>query len=913
LSFNPTLRYLWPAYGVMVLLAAHYLLSLQGAGLWRFLPLALVLLCTLLWALAFTGIYRTTDTRIAASNWIAANVPADAVLGVEYWDDPLPVAIPGRLQHPYRQTVLDVTGPDTVDKRQRLLAGLTEADYVILSSPRGYGSMTRLPARYPLMTRYYQALFDGILGFELVARFTSYPTLAGFTIRDNTAEEAFSVHDHAPVYIFARGVGFSTAALQDALASVALPGDAPHVAASVTPIVPALAPVTLAGIAEASLESHLHLLRWVLLLWLLALTGNALCQWIWPGSQLPGRAVLIAGGAYLCACGMNSGAWDAELGSRLMLAAMLIGAACILYQRGARPAAGRGYLQAGVFWGCFAFFVLLRAHNPAIEWGERPMDFAILNAMLRTDSLPPQDPWFAGETLSYHAWGQYVMAYMGRLAGTPPAMLYNLSAALVPALAAELFFWVIYQLTAGSQQRCWPALLGTVLVLFTGNLSFWVGQPALSGLTFMDFWNASRLVPGTINEFPFWTSVFADLHSHFIGMLFSAMFLAALVLFLQRRDRRIAAAGLLAFALACLALTNSWAAPVYATLLMVAVLMASDPQHYRLAFGTVLASIVLALPFANLPGNTLAIGYVTTPVSLAQGLLIFGPFLAILAVWSLLGQTLRQRLLLLPFAVLLMTVLGGLQGLAAGVLLLMTGKLRHQPRSADTELAGAIALCALLVIIGSEWFTLVDRMNTVFKFHFEAWILLALASAVALAQLSRHRSYLAPLAILLLLGLPTSLHSLLAWWQNPRIATSDTTLDGLAHLIQQQPDEALAIAWLQQRVPGQPPILEAFGPAYGPHARISAATGLPAWLGWAHHVSQHGHDRAQIEARREQVQAAYTTLAGAQEIARLGVRYAIRCGLEWATYGPDTGKYWRAAGWQTVFSTPGCEIWDIGG
>tara|TARA_R110002073_G_scaffold4361_9_gene28747 strand:- start:6845 stop:10627 length:3783 start_codon:yes stop_codon:yes gene_type:complete len=911
LSFNPTLRYLWPGYGVMAVLAAHYLLSIRGSGAWRYLPLALVLVGTLLWALAFTGIYRATDTRIAASDWIDANIPADAALGIEYWDDPLPAAVPGRSGHQYRQTVLDVTGPDTIAKRERLLAALAEVDYVILSSQRGYGSMTRLPDLYPLMFRYYQALFDGVLGFELVAQFTSYPKLAGVTIRDAGAEEAFSVHDHAPVYIFAKGVGFSVDALQEALGSVALPAQTQHIDAPMKPTGSALAPVTLAELDAASRESPLHLLRWVLLLWLFGVTGNALCQWIWPGSHLPGRAILLAGGAYLCACGMNLGLWGAKQGSLLLLAAMLTSAAVLLYRNGPRPAPGPGLIQAGVFWGCFAFFLVLRAHNPAIEWGERPMDFAILNAMLRTDSLPPQDPWFAGEALHYHAWGQYVLAYMGRLAGTPPATLYNLSAALVPALAAELFFWLVYQLTAGSEQRRWPAILGTALVLFTGNLSLWLFKPGLTGLSFMDFWNASRVVPGTINEFPFWTSVFADLHSHFLGMLFSAMFLAALVL-LQQRKAGAATTALLAFALACLTLTNSWAAPVYATLLLVGALMVSEAQRYRQVVAVLLATVLLTLPFFNLPGNTLAMSYVVAPIGLAQGLYIFGPFLAVIAVWSMIGQPLRQLLMLLPCALLVLAGLGGLQGLAAGLLVLLAGKLGQQPRSSATELAGAMALCALLVIVGSEWFTLVDRMNTVFKFHFEAWILLALASAVALAQIISTRRFLAPVAMLvLLLGVPTSLQTLVAWWQNPRIASSNATFDGLAYLIHQKPDEALAIAWLQQRVPGQPPILEAYGPGYGSHARISAATGLPAWLGWAHHVSQHGHDREQIDARIHQVEAAYTTLAGAREIARLGVRYGVRCGLEWATYGPETGKYWSAAGWQKVFSTPRCEIWSV--
>ena len=61
------------------------------------------------------------------------------------------------------------------EKMERLAEHLAEADYLIFYSNRTYGSIARVPERYPLSARYYRLLFSGELGYVPERAFTSYP------------------------------------------------------------------------------------------------------------------------------------------------------------------------------------------------------------------------------------------------------------------------------------------------------------------------------------------------------------------------------------------------------------------------------------------------------------------------------------------------------------------------------------------------------------------------------------------------------------------------------------------------------------------------------------------------------------------------------------------------------------------
>ncbi len=260
------MRYFLPIYPLLILMAAYGLVRIvawaRGSRdryrrLIAWSALAFVVVATAAWGVGFFTIYLRPHTRIAASRWIYDHVPMGSVVANEHWDWGLPLRIDGRggVTDGYIGITMALYDEDTPQKRDQLLAWLDQSDYLFLASNRLYGSIPRMPDRYPLTTAYYRALFAGDLGFELAAEFTSYPVLgplvfpdqerpfelmppATSTQRDRLAmplppaEESFSVYDHPDCLIFRKTEAYSPALAASVLGTVDLNrvaiGQPPH-------------------------------------------------------------------------------------------------------------------------------------------------------------------------------------------------------------------------------------------------------------------------------------------------------------------------------------------------------------------------------------------------------------------------------------------------------------------------------------------------------------------------------------------------------------------------------------------------------------------------------------------------------------------------------------------------------------
>ncbi len=120
------------------------------------------------------------------------------------------------------------------------------------------------------------------------------------------------------------------------------------------------------------------------------------------------------------------------------------------------------FLVAFVAWSIF------RAYDPAIAGTEKPMEFAFLNGILRSDRFPPLDPWLSGYAISYYYFGYVMLAVLVRLSGVASAVGFNLGVASWFALTVLGAFSVTYSLINTARQegkrRLAPALLGPLFV-----------------------------------------------------------------------------------------------------------------------------------------------------------------------------------------------------------------------------------------------------------------------------------------------------------------------------------------------------------------------------------------------------------------------------------------------------------------
>jgi hypothetical protein len=152
-------------------------------------------------------VYAQEHPWQAAGRWFYEHAPPGSAYTWEAWGDPLPTDLPTlglhRQELGYRDVWMhiyhDMSPPD---KLGHIADSLQEADYVVLSTPRLYLSVARLPWRYPVEIRYYQLLFTGQLGYDLAARFTAPPGLGSFEVDDLEADQSFYDYEHPIVLIF---------------------------------------------------------------------------------------------------------------------------------------------------------------------------------------------------------------------------------------------------------------------------------------------------------------------------------------------------------------------------------------------------------------------------------------------------------------------------------------------------------------------------------------------------------------------------------------------------------------------------------------------------------------------------------------------------------------------------------------
>jgi uncharacterized membrane protein len=220
-------------------------------------------------------------------------------------------------------------------------------------------------------------------------------------------------------------------------------------------------------------------------------------------------------------------------------------------------------------------------------------------------------------------------------------------------------------------------------------------------------------------------------------------------------------------------------------------------------------------------------------------------------------------------------ILGLVAFLVTIVLVLRGGAGGEQPAAGIQDFVLLLFATGALLVLSVELVYIKDqfgtRMNTVFKFYFQAWILWGIGGAYGLAALIRRSGVGGKLlstvaAVLILAGL---LFPVLAIPKRADEYGGPVTLDGAAYLASGRPADYAAIAWLNEHVEGAPVILETPGGSYDYEGRVSAHTGLPTVLGWAGHEHQWRGTYDEQALRKEDIETLYTSVDEEQVLTLL--------------------------------------------
>jgi len=428
--------------------------------------------------------------------WTVCPLPDDVVYrddlpsGLSTYDCPAVNMFGGHVQG----IKLWMVAEDNDEKIAAMTNALDQADYLVISSNRFYDSLSRIPWRWPMSLVFYEALFDGRLGYELVRQFESAPQLGPFRVRDQVtplddlpdwvnehweAEEAFSVYDHPIVLVFRRTDAYSpedTRALLESVTTRSVRAAFPGYVADPEPVgvvtwraqKATQSPTLLHFDADTwatqraggtwrdlfAPESLLNrsqvaaLIAWWLLIvlagwvaWpLLFVALPALPDRAYPAAKI--TAWLIVGWVAWVGGTLGLRTWSRGGLALILLALAALSSAVVWRRRGQLAAYVRANWRLllaleALTLALFLAFVGVRLSNPDL-WhgsfgGEKPMDFAYFNAVLRSTVFPPLDPWFSGGYINYYYFGYVIVGAPVKLLGIAPSVAYNL---IIPALFA---------------------------------------------------------------------------------------------------------------------------------------------------------------------------------------------------------------------------------------------------------------------------------------------------------------------------------------------------------------------------------------------------------------------------------------------------------------------------------------------
>ncbi len=477
-----------------------------------------------------------------------------------------------------------------------------------------------------------------------------------------------------------------------------------------------------------------------------------------------------------------------------------------------------------IFLGMIFLLGYMRSYLPDIRSYEMYMDEGFITAIMRSTHFPPNDMWFAGYSINYYYYAHFTVAMLAKLLGQSPSIAFNTGISMFFGLTASNLFgvtsnivaWARYTRTRATTpssnaeierpDSVHPSLLpaapygvlSMVMGLVLGNLASTQTWWKMHGDVTQDsyYWfNATRIITKTINEFPAFSFLLSCFHAHVLALAFTIVAVGlAFNLFLEVDGRGLnvfgrgwrlpLTLGTTALIIGGLYTMNGWDFPTYLALTLVCIILQQWLTYdtrlspallldiFTAAGSLIALSFLLYIPFYlgfNSPAQGIGIVGATDRSQLSDELLIYGLFAFMFLTLLFVSAAKRP---LISFSTLRgnstqiepvtarcnwwpYVALGVVAIVELLTLVLMKNSITFV-LAASIALLGAVLVFvhigdrahAFTLLLGAVAFALVafcevlflkdvfadsfPRMNTVFKLYFQAWAMLSIASGAGL-------------------------------------------------------------------------------------------------------------------------------------------------------------------------------------
>lgn len=510
------------------------------------------------------------------------------------------------------------------------------------------------------------------------------------------------------------------------------------------------------------------------------------------------------------------------------------------------------------------------------------------------------------------------------------------------------------------------------------------------------YWIPSRAIPGEpITEFPYFTFLYGDPHAHLFALPITVLALAWIVSLIRsdfgpsrisawrRWTTALIGGGVI---LGSLIPTNTWDFPTYFLICAGAIVLIAVKPVFLVHAGSLRRVGIAVVSIALLTVVSIGLFYPylltnsrETSIQLWTGertpcwsyLMHWGLFLFAIITWFF-HETADwlETVKLSAFRRFYERIRGGL--FAAAAFSVVTIGFFASRKVAVGLIAFPLMAWALLLILRADqaplkrivlfwigtalFITLfvefsalrgdIGRMNMVFKLYNQAWVLLSISSAAAIALTSdrfRAADRTAPgsgsvsgtrtvwrvaLAVLVCGGALFTVTASLDKITDRIDRTAPRTLDGMAYMdsanyaqdgfTMDLSQDARAIRWLQDHAAGSPTIVEGHASEYKWGNRITVYTGLPSVVGWNYHQRQQRTMMTEaVWDRVRDVESFYNTTSESEARAFLekyAVRYLIVGQLERGLYseaGIAKFEEFDGSAWREVYRDRDTAIYEV--